>query len=372
MKVFSITWYEKLRKLDYTVLISAVTLSIISLLTLAGSANDYGVKYFYIQLVATALGVSAMIIISTIDYEEIADQFSPMLLGFSVFLLALTLIIGIGDGNKSWIRFSFLPIGIQPSEFVKVMYIVTFSKHLQKLSGKVNHIKSIIELGIHAGLIIGLVLLQGDLGSALVFMFLTAAMLYVAGFSVWYFVSAGSLGIVMAPLLWRLLKPYQKSRILAGFWPETDPSNKGFQALMSKKAIAAGGFFGAGFSGGTEYQEVPFAHTDFIFAITGEKFGFFGALLVIALLCVLVIRSLVLAYKMRGTYASYMCVGVAAVLLAQATENIGMCLAKLPVIGITLPFMSAGGSSVFAIYFLIGLAHSVYGHEKRFFFKRKQ
>ena len=372
MKVFSITWYEKLRKLDYIVLFSAVALSIVSLLTLAGAANDYGVKYFYVQLVAAVLGISAMIVISTIDYEEIAEQFSPLLFGVSIFLLVLTLIIGMGEGNKSWIRFSFLPIGIQPSEFVKVMYIVTFSKHLQMIGDKINRPKSILQLGIHAGAIIGLVLLQGDLGSALVFMFFTAAMLFVAGFSIWYFVGASALTALAAPLLWRILKPYQKSRILAGFWPETDPANKGFQALMSKNAISAGGFFGTGFSGGTEYQEVPFAHTDFIFAITGEKFGFFGALLVIALLAVMVIRSLVLAYKMRGTYASYMCVGVAAVIIAQTSENIGMCLAKLPVIGITLPFMSYGGSSMLASYCLIGLIQSINAHRGKYFFERQK
>ena len=156
MKVFSITWYEKLRKLDYIVLFSAVALSMVSLLTLAGAANDYGVKYFYIQLVAAVLGLSTMIIISTIDYEEVADRFSIVLFGISVFLLMLTLAIGKGDGNKSWIRFSWLPIGIQPSEFVKVMYIITFSKHLQMLSGKVNKFKSLLQLGVHAGVIIGL------------------------------------------------------------------------------------------------------------------------------------------------------------------------------------------------------------------------
>ncbi|MBQ6892775.1 MAG: FtsW/RodA/SpoVE family cell cycle protein [Clostridia bacterium] len=372
MKVFSITWYEKLRKLDYIVLFSAVALTVVSLLTLAGAANDYGVKYFYIQLVAAVLGIATMIIISTIDYEEIAEKFSLILFGISVFLLVLTLAIGKGDGNKSWIRFDFLPIGIQPSEFVKVMYIVTFSKHLQMLHGEINKPKSLLKLGAHAGAIIGLVMMQGDLGSALVFMFLTAAMLFAAGFSIWYFLGASVVVVAAAPLLWRMLKPYQKSRILAGFWPETDPADKGFQALMSKNAISAGGFFGTGFSGGTEYQKVPYAHTDFIFAITGEKFGFFGAFTVIALLCILVIRALVLAYKMRGTYAAYMCVGVAAVIIAQTTENIGMCLAKLPVIGITLPFMSYGGSSMLASFCLIGVIQSINAHRGKYFFERQK
>ncbi|MBQ4150666.1 MAG: FtsW/RodA/SpoVE family cell cycle protein [Clostridia bacterium] len=372
MKVFSITWYEKLRKLDYIVLFAAIALATVSLLTLAGSANDYGVKYFYIQLVALVLGVITMTVISTIDYEEIADRFSILLFGVSVFLLVLTLAIGTGDGNKSWIRFPGIPIGIQPSEFVKVMYIITFSKHLQIHSKTINRPKSLLKLGLHAGVIIGLVMLQGDLGSALVFVFLTVAMLFCAGLSIWYLLGGAVVLVAAAPFLWKMLKPYQQLRILAGFWPETDPENKGFQALMSRNAISAGGIGGTGFSGGTEYQKVPFAHTDFIFAITGEKFGFFGAFLVIAFLSVLVIRALVLAYKMRGSYASYMCVGVAAVIIAQSAENIGMCLAKLPVIGITLPFMSYGGSSMLATFCLIGVIQSINAHRGKYFFERQK
>ncbi len=372
MKVFSITWYEKLRKLDYIVLFAAIALALVSLLTLAGAAHDYGVKYFYIQLAAIVLGVVTMTIISTIDYEEVAEKFSIPLFILSAFLLVLTLAIGTGDGNKSWIRFEGLPIGIQPSEFVKVMYIVTFSKHLHMHKDTINSLKSLLKLGIHAGIIIGLVMLQGDLGSALVFVFLTVAMLFAAGLSIWYLLGGATLVVAAAPFLWKMLKPYQQLRILAGFWPETDPDNKGFQALMSKNAISAGGFFGTGFSGGTEYQKVPFAHTDFVFAITGEKFGFFGAFVVIAMLVILVVRALVLAHKMQGSYASYMCVGVAAVIIAQSAENIGMCLAKLPVIGITLPFMSYGGSSMLASFCLIGVIQSINAHRGKYFFERQK
>ncbi|MBQ4556252.1 MAG: rod shape-determining protein RodA [Clostridia bacterium] len=374
MKVFSITWYEKLRKLDYIVLFSAVALTFVSLITLAGAAHDYGARIFYVQLVATVLGVFMMTIISTIDYEEITERFSPFIFGFCVFLLVLTLVVGEdnGSGNRNWINIPGFPVSIQPSEFVKVMYIITFSKHLHTLRDKINHPKSLIRLGIHAGVIIGLVLLQGDLGSALVFMFITAAMLLCSGLSLWYFLGAGVAVVAAAPLLWKILKPYQQARILAGFWPETDPQDKGFQALMSRNAITAGGFWGTGFSGGTEYQKVPFAHTDFIFAITGEKFGFFGALIVIVLLCTLVVRAMVLAYKMNGSYASYMCVGVAAVIIAQSLENIGMCLAKLPVVGITLPFMSYGGSSMLASFCLIGVVQSINAHRDKYFFERQK
>lgn len=374
MKVFSVSWYEKLRKLDYIMLFAILALTSVSLLTLAGAANDYGVRYFNVQLAASCLGLVAMIVISTIDYEEVTDKLSVPIFALSVFLLVITLIFGTdnGSGNKNWIEVPGLPVNIQPSEFVKVMYIITFSKHISILKDKINKFSSLLQLGAHAGIIVGMILLQGDLGSALVYMFITVAMLYAAGFSLWYFLGAASVTVAAAPLLWKIMKPYQKARILAGFWPETDPQDKGFQALMSKNAIAAGGFFGTGFSGGTEYQKVPYAHTDFIFAITGEKFGFFGAFFVIAMLSVLVIRALVLAHKMRGSYASSMCIGVSAVIIAQSLENIGMCLAKLPVVGITLPFMSYGGSSMISSFCLMGLVQSINAHRGKYFFERQK
>ncbi len=332
MKVFAVTWYEKLRKLDYIVLAAALALTVMSLVTLAGAANDIGVKYFYIQLVAAVLGFAMMTVISTVDYEEVADRFSKILFGVSVALLLLTLVIGTGDGNRSWIRFSWLPIGIQPSEFIKVLYIITFSKHISLVRDKINHPLSLLKLGVHAGVIIGLIMLQGDLGSALVYIVMTAAMLFCAGLSFWYFLAAAGALVVLAPFLWEHLAAYQQERIIAGFHPESDPSGKGFQALMSRNAIAAGGFFGTGFSGGTEY----------------------------------------LAQKMRGSYASTMCVGVAAVLIAQSAENIGMCLARLPVVGITLPFMSYGGSSMVASYCLIGIIQSINAHRGKYFFERQK
>ena len=374
MKVFSITWYEKLRKLDYIVLFCIVALTGISLLTLAGAANDYGVRYFYIQMIAAVLGLFAMTVISTIDYEELTDRFAVPLFIASALVLVLTLVVGTdnGSGNKSWIEIPGVPFDIQPSEYIKIAYIITFSKHLHTLRDKINHPLSLLKLGAHAGLIIGLVLLQGDLGSALVYMFMTVAMLLVAGLSFWYFLGAGAAVALAAPFLWSVLKPYQQNRIIAGFDPGSDPLGVGMQALRSRNAIAAGGFFGTGFSGGTEYQKVPSVHTDFIFAITSEKFGFFGAMIVLLLLSVLVIRARIVANKMQGSYASYMCVGVAAIIIAQSAENVGMCLAKLPVVGITLPFMSYGGSSMVASYCLIGVIQSINAHRGKYFFERQK
>jgi rod shape determining protein RodA len=172
--------------------------------------------------------------------------------------------------------------------------------------------------------------------------------------------------------LWELLRVDQQNRIIFGFQPELDPNGVGMQALMSRDAIANGGMWGRGLKAGGIYEDLPASHTDFIFSTVCEKFGFFGGMLVVLTLIVLAIRLIWIAYTSRDFVGKLICSGIAGMVIFQTLENLWMCLGLVPVIGITLPFMSAGGSSVFAIYFLIGLAHSVYGHEKRFFFKRKQ
>jgi rod shape determining protein RodA len=178
--------------------------------------------------------------------------------------------------------------------------------------------------------------------------------------------------VASAPLLWTLLKPYQQDRIIYGFRPELDPDDVGRQALMSRETIAGGGFFGRGLMEGGRYEDLNASHTDFIFATICEKFGFVGGFLVVAALVVLVLRLLYIAYRCSDMMGRLICSGVAAIILLQTVENLWMCLALVPVVGITLPFLSCGGSSVLALYVLIGLAHSVSGRDKRFYFRRSR
>jgi rod shape determining protein RodA len=179
------------------------------------------------------------------------------------------------------------------------------------------------------------------------------------------------LAAIALPILWEFLRTDQQNRIIFGFQPELDPGGVGMQALMSRDAIASGGFFGKGLNSGGIYENLPASHTDFIFSTVCEKFGFVGGALVVITLVVLALRLIWLAYRARDFVGRLICSGIAAVIILQTLENLWMCLALVPVVGITLPFMSAGGSSVFALYFLMGLAHSVYAHEKRFFFRRE-
>ena len=158
------------------------------------------------------------------------------------------------------------------------------------------------------------------------------------------------------------LAAYQQDRILVGFSPELDPLDRGWQPLLSRQCIENGGLLGVGLFGGGDYEQLAASHTDFILASVAEKFGFVGVLLVIIPLVVMVLRILWIAKRARRDYGMYLCIGVAAVMTAQILENVGMCLGLLPVVGLTLPFVSCGGSSLLATFMLVGIVHSVYAH----------
>ena len=246
---------------------------------------------------------------------------------------------------------------------------MTFAKHLHTVRERINHPKSLLGLGIHAGIVIGLILLSGDLGVALVYAGIVLLMLFVAGLSLWYFFGAAGALVIAFPILWPHLNLYQQERILYGFTPESDPRGVGQQPLQSRDAIIRGGLWGEGMQGGTVYKQLYAADTDFIFSTYCEKFGFIGAILLLVVMLVFVWRLIRLARLSRHDYGAYICIGIAAMIVVQTVENIGMCLGMLPVVGITLPFMSCGGSSTLAIYITLGMVHSIYNHRVKFYYE---
>ena len=364
---------KRLLRIDFVILACTLLLSGISILILFAIRGEYIAPMYLVQGGATALGIVAVLFISQIDYQDVCDKLTIPLFIFSILLLLATLVIGSeGDyGSKSWIRIPGIPVNIQPSEFVKLFLIITFAKHLSREKSNINHPFTLIRLMLHASPIIILVLLQGDLGTALVYMVMIVAMLFAAGLSLWYFVGIGVVAVIATPYLWPYLGEYQQMRILCGFNPELDPEYYGFQALAAKRAISSGGLFGKGLFGGSLYQSVPMANSDSIFAIIGEKFGFIGCMLIFVTFITLIIRIIWIAKNARKTYSGYICVGISAVLIAQFIENIGMNLAMLPVVGITLPFLSYGGSSVLSLYLMVGIVESIYVHKQKYFFERE-
>ncbi len=359
---------NKIKSIDYLLVLAAVALSVMGLLCIYEVGGFGEIR---MQIIAILLGLCGMSVTALFNYEYFTGKIMSFLLfALSVGILVLTLKIGTGEGNQSWIAIG--SVTVQPSEFVKILFIITFATHLNAVKENINGIFSVLGLCLHGGVIIGLVGMQGDLGSALVYAFIFVTMLFSAGLSLWYLLGGLLLIVAASPFLWPHLNEYQQQRILVGFNPELDPLGKGYQPILSKNAISAGGLSGVGMGNTEIAPTIPKSHNDMIFGVMGELFGFAGLILFFLLMSVLVLRLLRLSKNARKDTGSYICAGIAAILIAQTLENVGMCLGLLPVIGTTPPFVSSGGSSVQSLYLAIGLALSVGAHNKKYYFERER
>lgn len=355
--------------LDWIVISLTIFCTIFGIVIISSAVNTMsgGTKFIIIQSGAAVAGIIAMAVFAAIDYEDLGDL-SKFIYGVCVLSLVLVLVIGIGresTGSKSWIRFG--PIGIQPSEFVKIGFIITFSSHVASLKDDINSPANVVKLLIHAGVLIFLILLQPDYGTALVFICIMAGILFAAGISWKYIAGASGLTAIIVPIVWFFfLNDARKNRILVFLSPESDPSGAGYHVLQSKLTIGSGQIFGKGLFHGTQTQlgYLPVKHTDFIFGVIGEELGIIGCLFVAALLFGLIFRILANSSTAKNEFGSYVCIGVAFMLIAHVFENIGMCIGLMPVTGIPLPFFSYGGSSLLTNMIAMGLVLSVYMRRK--------
>ncbi|MBQ7115921.1 MAG: FtsW/RodA/SpoVE family cell cycle protein [Clostridia bacterium] len=320
-----------------------------------------------VMIIAAVLGITITLIISALDYELIMKIW-PIIGLFCVGLMVITLIFGVAPESrpdaKSWLQFG--SIYFQSSELVKIGYVITFSMHLELCKDNINSFKSIVLLGIHALVPIGLVVLTGDMGSALVFVFMTIAMLYFAGLHIGFFGAGGILAVAASPLIWMyIFDDYQRNRFLALFRPE-DFADESYQQRLGLNALGSGGFFGQGYLKGTYTQAglVPERENDFILTAIGEETGFFGCLVALALLFFICFKMIKTGKEARDFSAQLACYGIASMIAAQVVINAGMVLMVLPVIGITLPFFSAGGTSTVCLYVGVGLVFSIYRYNR--------
>ena len=366
-KLWSMT-REAIRSIDPVLFGCATLLSIISIVTIWGAVDNFGMSKLKMQVAIFVVGILVTFAIALIDYRVIVDKLWLWMLIGSVLLLVITLLFGSSGENRetantSWLKIPGTGFMIQPSEFIKFTFVCTFAKHLFTVQEHINKPLTVLLLGAHAGLVVGPILISGDLGVALVYVGIIAIMLFCAGLHPLYFAGAAVVLILIFPYLWEHLEPYQQQRIVIGFNPELDPMGKGMQPLLSRDAIAAGGFFGQGVLGGYYYEILPASHTNCIYATVCEKFGFLGGAVVIILFMIMVVRIFMLARTAgRSDFGGLICTGVGAMLVIQILLNVGMCFAMLPVIGITLPLLSCGGSSMLATFMMLGLLHNVYAH----------
>lgn len=316
------------------------------------------------MLIAITLGFIVAIVISLIDYELIIKIW-PAIAAVALLLMISLFFFGVGpdarSDAKTWLKITS-SFYLQPSEFVKIAFVVTFSVHLELISDKIDKIKNILLLTAHGVIYAGLVALTGDIGSALVFIFIFVGMMFVANVKLRYFAIGLLAVIAMIPVVWtKVFSEIQKERFLALFFPESY-GDVIYQQDNCIKAIGSGGLFGKGLFNGTFTQNsiVPESKNDMILSVIGEELGFIGCLGLLMLFTVIVIKIINNGRRSKDNTGTLVCYGIAFMILSQIVINIGMCLQLLPVIGITLPFMSAGGSSTLSIYVAMGLIMSVY------------
>lgn len=321
------------------------------------------------MLLAVSVGVIAAVAISFIDYKFII-KLSPVIGGVCIALMLLTLAIGVGPTErqdaKTWIVLGSTGLYFQPSELVKIGFIITFGFHLDLVKDKLKSIFHLFLLCVHGLIPTGLVIISGDLGSALVFMVIFITMMFCAGVQLRYFI-LGAAGVVAGiPIIWYyLFSDTQKERFLGLLYPDRYPDIM-YQQQRGLEAITSGGLTGQGLFNGryTQNDVVPESENDMIFTCIGEELGLIGCVLAIAILVAIIAKIIHTGIKAKEDAPSIMCFGMASMIAIQAIINIGMCLMIFPVIGITLPFFSAGGSSNLCIYIGIGLIMSISRFEK--------
>ena len=345
--------------------------SVLSATLWSASEGSKVTRDFIVMTFAVCVGLIIALIISLIDYEFIIKM-APFIGLFCIGIMVITLLFGVGPAErpdaKTWLKIGNTGIFFQPSEIVKIGFIITFGVHLERLKGNINHPISIIQLAIHAIIPVALVIISGDMGSALVFMIIAVAMLFIAGLHWGYFLGGGLILLASLPLAWiYILDDIQKDRFLALIYPEEYP-NIIYQQERGLAAIGGGGITGQGLFKGTVSQipnAIPEAENDMIFTVIGEELGLVGCVTALLLLTGIIIRIIRTGRHDKIGNTKVMCYGVASMIAGQVIINIGMCLMLLPVIGITLPFFSAGGSSNLCIYFSIGLIMSFYRYNQQ-------
>lgn len=387
MKQFMEAVKRCIKGTDYLLLLTCAALSCLSIVLIFGltkggalvtAGGQINLRPLKIQAAASFVGLAAAIVLSNIDYHvmiqtwKIHQPVSYILLLLTFTPLGVQVSEYIDDRN--WLAIPGLP-QFQPSELLKLSFILTFALHLSKVKDGMNDWKNLLLLCLHGSIPVLLIHLQGDDGTAVVMLLIVLGMLFVAGLS-WKYILPVLAAVPPAVfVLWKfVLDADKKGRILALISPDSmtpsDLKKYLWQQMKGEIAIGNGGVWGNGvFSETGQFQFVPEVHNDFIFSFVGEALGFVGSLAVLALLLTACICMLRTSRRAQDDAGRYICVGVFTMFAAQMVINISMNLSLFPVIGITLPFLSAGGTSVAALYLSIGVVSSVYKYSKTNLFR---
>ena len=351
----SYSFFDKLKAVDYFLIIIVAIIGSISVVSIYSTESGNFSFYTKNHLTRFLVFFSMFLVLS---FVRVSFWYSQAYIFYILGILLLLLVIFFGisaSGSKRWINLFIM--NLQPSELMKIAIIVCFARYYHRIqSSDIQSYKYLLQPIILLLIPCYLVITQPDLGTAILIAGSGLAIIWLAGLNLKYFVYSGLILLVSLPFVISFLKPYQKSRILTFFNPDRDPLGAGYQIIQSKIAIGSGGMLGKGFLQGTQsYLEfLPEKHTDFIFTLFSEEFGFVGSMVLILLYALLIYRIIRIGFSSRSFFAKLYCFGFASGLFLYIFVNIAMVLGLLPIVGAPLPIMSYGGSSMLSI--MLGLS----------------
>jgi rod shape determining protein RodA len=351
-----------LKELDVGAIVISIMIVLFGALNIYSATRiKYGISYFKLQVAWLFIGLALLYIILIFDYSLIMNYASVIYWASIIFLIVNRFLGSVTNGARSWI--SFGSRGIQPSEFAKLGMIIMLAKTLQDMEGNINNIKNFFVLCFYALLPMAIIVIQPDMGMTMVCFFIVLGIFYTSGLNSKVILWGLGAVVILIAVIWNspLFPPYMKLRLTSFLNPEADELGSGLQLISSMTGIGSGGILGKGFLKGTQIAGgfVPEAHTDFIFSVVGEEWGMLGAIILLIIYGILIVKFIKIALNSKDLFGAILCTGVISSLMFSIVQNIGMTIGIMPITGITLPLMSYGGSSILTNFIAIGLVLNV-------------
>lgn len=370
MQLIPTEYRRALRRIDFVLLLASLAIIFYSLIIISSATHvntPSEERFWYVQRqgIFAMINIAIAVFIMNFDYRGLQQYGKSLYIFNLVMLLAVMLFGHAALGAQRWIQIGF--ISIQPSEFSKLIMIICLAAVLESRMGRLDTPQDLLPVAAYVGLPFILVLKQPDLGTSLVFMAIFFGMVIACGINWKLFTTIVVMGIAAMPVLWQFLKDYQKMRIMVFLDPNVDPLGSGYHIIQSKIAIGSGMLFGKGLFEGTQSQLnfLPENHTDFIFAVVGEEFGFVGAVILLFLYMLVLWRGMQIARDASDIFGRLLAVGITSMLAFHVLVNVGMTTGIMPVTGIPLPLMSYGISSLTTNILSIAILMNIHLHKQK-------
>lgn len=360
--------FRSIRVIDWILYILPIIFAVLGISIIYSLTYYSNVKLFYNQFIFAIIGIIGMVLLSLLDYRYLRS-ISWVLYFVGIGMLILVLVLGKTTfGATRWISFGFFDF--QPSELLKIILAITLANYFSDKVGKIE-IKQILT-GLMITIIpVILVMLQPDLGTAIIFILIYLSCLFACKLNFKQIVCFILIIIAFIPMGWLVMKDYQKQRIMTFLNPTSDPYGSGYNVTQSLITVGSGGIWGRGFGHGSQSQFnfLPVAHTDFVFAGIAEATGFVGSVVLLLFFAMLILKIISISKLSRDNFGSIFAICIATIILAQVIINVGMNIGIMPVTGIPLPFISSGGSSIIVMFLSIGILQSIFIRHKKMSFK---